>query len=353
VSGLGTLSQSYKASLFAAPRLYGLDMVQLPQQAGGDETPSRRRKWTAAARLGMLVAVLALIAWYVAVNAKSFRALGDVTWTSLAAALALDSLIYVYGAGAIVLTVHVFGTRPGAVETLLLSILTRFGNLLLPLRGGAAARAVYLNRTHGLTYSDFLAGMSAMLLATVAVSLLCSLGGLAWIGLATGKTFPRVTWVLAAGLAAASLTAVLRPRIGSGDAGGVRGRIQRLLDGYHLVSRHRPTLLGLLGIGGLQIVTMAWIYAVLLAAMGKPAGLGILIVIVALGNICTVVQLTPGNVGVYEGVLAILGSMMGLAVADILAASLAWRALDTALILAAGPISSYVLTGKALFKNRD
>lgn len=348
----GLAATQHQASLFAVAGLYGPDMVQLPQQPGGDETPPRRRRWIAAARLGVLLAALALIARYVVANADDFRALGNVSWTSLAAALGLDALTYVYAAAAILLTVNVFGTRVSAMEALLLGLLTRFGNLLLPLRGGAVARAVYLNRTHGLTYSHFLAGLSAMLLATLAVSLLFALGGLAWVGAATGKTFPQVTWLLAGAFAAVSLTAVLRPRIGPSEGPGLRGRLQRLLDGYHLVSRHRPSLMGLLALNGLHVLTMAAIYSLLLAAMGKPAAWGILMAIVALGNISTVVQLTPGNVGVYEAVLTILGSLMGIAVADILAAVLAWRAVDTALILVAGPISSYVLTGTAFFRNR-
>ncbi len=327
-------------------------MVQLPQQPGGDETPPPRRKWIAAARLGILVVVLGLIAWYIWHHAADFRALGNVHWTALAAALGLDTLVYIYSAVAIVLTVHLFGTRLGATEALLLGLLTRFGNLLLPLRGGAVVRGVYLKRTHGLAYADFLAGLSAMLLTTLAASLLCGLGGLAWIGIATGEMFPRVTLVLAGALAAVSLTAILRPRIGPSDGGGMRGHIQRLLDSYHLVSRHRPSLLGLLAISGLQVLTMAGIFAILLAAMGKPAGLGMLVVVVSLANISTVIPLTPGNVGVYEGVLGLLGPLAGVAGPEMLAASLAWRALDTALILIAGPISSYALTGKAFLRGR-
>ncbi|MBL7133269.1 MAG: flippase-like domain-containing protein [Phycisphaerae bacterium] len=304
------------------------------------------------ARLGMLVVVLGLLAWYVARNAEDFRAVRDIPWSTLAAALGLDVMIYVYSAAAIVLTVHLFGPGVGSLEALLLALLTRFGNLLLPLRGGAVVRAVYLNRKHGLTYAHFLAGLSAMLLATMAVSLVCAIGGLGYVGWATGKTFPGAIVLLAAALVAIALTVVLHPRIGSGEAGGLRGHIQRLLDGYHLVSRHRPSLLGLLAVSGLHVITMAGLYALLLAAMGKPAPWGLLIVIVALGNISTVLQVTPGNVGVYEGMLAILGSLMGLAPADILAASLAWRVLDTALILVAGPVSSLILTGKAMGPRR-
>ena len=111
-------------------------------------------------------------------------------------------------------------------------------------------------------------------------------------------------------------------------------------------------LLGLLAVSGLHVITMAGIYALLLGAMGKPAPWGLLIVIVALGNISTVVQITPGNVGVYDGMLAILGSLMGLAPADIGPAILAWRAVDTVLILVVGPVSSFILTGKAMGPRR-
>lgn len=342
----------HRASLFALARLYGLPMAQSPQQPGTNETPPGRRKWIVAARLGILLAVLGAIAWYVTKNADDFRQLLKVPWTTLAAALGLDALIYVYGAGAIVLTVHLFGIRLRVMESMHMSLLTRFGNLLLPLRGGAAARAVYLKRAHGLGYADFLAGLSAMLLTTMAVSLILALGGLGYIAASTGKIFPGVTGVLGAALAAVCLTVVLRPRVGSSQAGGIRGNIQRLLDGYQLVSRHRPSLLGLLGVGGLQILTMAAIYWLLLASMGKPADWGILIVVVALGNISTVVQLTPGNVGVYDVIIASLGTVMGIATNDISKVILAWRVLDTALILVTGPISSYALTGKAFFRNK-
>ena len=300
----------------------------------------------------MLAVVLGLIAWYVTSHAEDFRAVGDIPWTALAAAMGLDVMIYVYSAAAIVLTVHLFGPAVGGFEALLLALLTRFGNLLLPLRGGAVIRGVYLKRKHGLSYAHFLAGLSAMLLATMAVSLACALAGLGYVGWATGKTFPGAIALLAGALVAISLTVVLGPRIGSTEAGGLRGHIQRLIDGYHLVSRHRPSLLGLLAVSGLHVITMATIYALLLAAMGKPAPWGLLIVIVALGNISTVLQVTPGNVGVYEGMLAILGSLMGLAGPDILAASLAWRVLDTVLILVAGPVSSFVLTGRAMGPRR-
>ncbi len=323
-------------------------MDQVVEQSASGTTPPAKRRWVGLARLGMLAVVLGLIAWYVARNPDEFRAIGDIHWSALGAAAAMDLLIYVYSAAAIVLTVHLFGPRVRVVEAMLLALLTRFGNLVLVLRGGAVMRAVYLKRTHGLAYGNFLAGLSAMLLAMLAVSFACAIGGLGYVGWATGKTFPGVMAMLAGALLAIALTVVLRPKIGSAESKGIRGHVQRLIDGYHLVSRHKPSLLGLLAVSTLHVVTMATIYAVLLASMGKPAPWGLLIVVVALGNVATVVQVTPGNVGIYEVILTMLGSLMGLPEADILVAAGAWRAVDTVLILLVGPASSFILTGKAL-----
>ena len=339
--------------------------------------PAARRRWLAAARLAVLAVALGLIAWYVWRNADDFRGLGKLSPASVAAALGLDAMLYVYGAAAIILAVHLFGPRLAPGEAVLLALMTRFGNLLLPLRGGAVARALYLNKRHGLSYAHFLAGLSAMLLAMLAACLGLALVGLIAIGLATGRFFPCVTALLAAILAGAAMTVMLRPRKrdqapfpGPGQNPDeqatpqrekvaepfslrwVRAQGRRLLDGYHLVSRNKPVLLGLLATSSLHVATLAGVYAVLLAGMAKPADLGLLVVVVAIVNVSNILHITPGNVGVYEGLLAILGSLMGLEVADLLAAGLTARVLDTALILAVGPVSSYLLTGKAFGQKR-
>ncbi len=322
-------------------------MTQVSEQLPTSDIPSPSgRRWGPAVRLGVLVAVLVLIAWYVATHRQDFQAIQHLRWPVLAGAFVLSVFVYVYSAAAIVFTTHVFSVRLGLMEAMLLSLITRFGNILLPFRGGSIVRAVYLNKTHRLSYAHFLAGLSAMLLSTAVISLLCALGGLLYIYAATGKLFFRIIVLLFVALATISVMAFLRPRLQPG--GGLRMHIHRLLDGYHDISRHRPSILGLLGVGVLHVLTMAAIYAILLRGMNRPGPWGLLVVIVALGNISTIFQITPGNVGVYEGLLAVLGSLMGLEAADILAASLVWRVLDTVLIVVSGPLSSYFLTGRAL-----
>jgi uncharacterized protein (TIRG00374 family) len=233
----------------------------------------------------------------------------------------------------------------------MLSVLTRFLNVLTPLRGGAIARAVYLNRVHKLSYPKFLAGMAGMLLALPLVSVLVALAGLGYVYLATGQTATKLTLILAAAAVALVALAIVRPRFSERTSPGWTSRIwnalARVVNGWDVFCRDRRSLAGLLVVNLLYLLTTAAMYWLILVNMGKPINPGLLMVIVAMGNLSVIVSITPGNVGVYEGTMAIIGSLMGVGATDILAATLLWRVVDVLLILVAGPPCSAALTRRA------
>lgn len=96
---------------------------------------------------------------------------------------------------------------------------------------------------------------------------------------------------------------------------------------------------------------MASIYGLLLWDMDHPVRWDLLIVVVAIGNVSMVLQMTPGNVGVYEGILAGVASLMGLGVAAVLTAALTWRVLDAVSVLAVGAPTSHVITSRILLED--
>lgn len=318
------------------------DSLAPPSPAPAKAGPSHR--WLRAVATA---AALALTGGYVFVHRGQFAVLRNLTAGPILATVVLDALVYAYGAAVIVWAVRVFGVNVGAREGWLLSAFTRFCNLLMPLRGGVLARAVYLNRVHGLAYEHFLAGLSGMLLATMAVSVAWALGGLIVLHVATGHAVGGAVGVLAAALALILLLAILRPKMAEGG-GGLRSRLARLLNGWSMLSGNWRVVGVLLLANVLYLMTMAGIFAVLLAGMGRPASWPMLMVIVALGNISSIFQITPGSIGVYEGTVMIVGSLMGIAATDILAATLAWRVLDTLLVVGTGLYASHALTRRGL-----
>jgi uncharacterized membrane protein YbhN (UPF0104 family) len=182
-----------------------------------------------------------------------------------------------------------------------------------------------------------------MLLATATVSVACALGGVIILHLAAGHAMGRAIVMLAAALAAILPLAILRPKMAEGG-GGLRTRLARLLNGWSMLSSNRRVVGVLLLANVLHLMTMAGIFAVLLGGMGRGASWPMLMVIVALGNVSGILQITPGNIGVYEGTVTIVGSLMGIGATDILAATLAWRVLDTLLVLGAGLYAGRALT---------
>lgn len=308
-------------------------------------------------RLGILVVILILLAVYVWRNWEDFRKLGQSNlltlsglW-ALAGVVLLDLVCYYWNAGMIQIATRPFGLRVGRGEAYMLSVLTRFLNVLTPLRGGAIARALYLNRVHKLSYPNFLAGMAAMLLALPLVSVLVGLAGLGYVYLATGQTAPKLTVILAAAAVALVAVAIVRPRLAQRTSPGWVSRIwnalARVVNGWDVFCRDRQSLAGLLVVNLLYLLTTAAMYWLILLNMGKPINPGLLMVIVAMGNLSVIVSITPGNVGVYEGTMAIIGSLMGVGATDILAATLLWRVVDVLLVLVAGPLCSAALTRRA------
>jgi uncharacterized membrane protein YbhN (UPF0104 family) len=328
-----------KAASSAAPQ------VPASPITGALTSPGRSR-WRPVLSLSLLLIVLAILGWYVAKHWQDFLILRNLGTGALVGVVVLDGLIYVWSAGMIHATVRPFAVRLDRKEGWMLAIITRFGNVLTPMRGGAVARAVYLNKLHGLSYPRFLAGMGGMVVSVVAVSVVGALAGFAYLYAATGQTMWEAAIVLSAAAAAVVLVAAVRPRM-SETGSVVRRSLARLLNGWDALCRDRRAVAGLMAMNLMDILTMACIYAVLLADMGRAMPWGALIVIVSLSKITSIFQVTPGNVGVYEAALAIIGALVGRSPTDILAATITWRVLDVLVVLATGPLCSAALARKA------
>ena len=303
-------------------------------------------------RLVIMVVTLGMVGAYAWVHRAGLSPLAEVRLPILVIALVLDALIYVWIAVWIRGLVWPFNVRIGVYEAWLLSMATRFGNLFLPFRGGAGVRAVYLKRVHGLSYTHFLAGLAGTLIGTLLVSTIISLGGLIWLAAAGSPGMAPLIGVLAS-MAALLILLTVRPPHLRNPRRGLTRAISRVLSGWQTICRNRRAITVLLLMNVAHVLTLSAIYAVVLKDVDADMPWSILLVIVALGNVNAAFVITPGNVGVYEGLMAVIGRLVGVAPATILGVVLVWRALDTALVLLVGWVCSSLLTRRALLKPAD
>ena len=111
-------------------------------------------------RLAILAALAVLAGWYLLTHREDFAILAEVDAGPLLLAAAVNGLVYVSGALVVRAVVRPFHIRIGWIEAIHLALLTRFGNVFLPFRGGMGLRAAYLSRAHGLPLSRFVAGLA-------------------------------------------------------------------------------------------------------------------------------------------------------------------------------------------------
>ena len=108
----------------------------------------RRRRW--AISLVLLLTFVGLALWYADGHRAEFAELRLASWgwVLVIAACFFSNLALRGFFNRYLLTV--FSVRLGILECVALTVVTSVANLLLPMRGGAGFRAVYLRRLHQL-----------------------------------------------------------------------------------------------------------------------------------------------------------------------------------------------------------
>jgi len=283
---------------------------------------SSLRRW---ARFGFAALLVLPILWlanyYVQSGKASLPRLSISDWPPVIILAASLTLVMVTN-GIILRDLSArFGARLAMREWLGITLVASMLNLVSPVRGGAAVRAVYLKRAHGLTYTRY-----ASLLGSTFVGSIAASGALAAVSIvALGIPGGRFGWIaLAISLALAfGPTAVLRfsPTV-PGVSKGIVGRLARLAEGWRLVGSDHALVRRIVAwsIVGAVMHAIAFIAAFSLA--GSNASWLVPVTASAFARIGALISITPAGLGIFEafGIVSarIAGSDPGPAVVAVL-----------------------------------
>jgi uncharacterized membrane protein YbhN (UPF0104 family) len=214
-----------------------------------------------------------------------------------------------------------FGTPMVLREWLGITIVGSMLNLVSPVRGGAAVRAIYLKRAHGLAYTRFAGVLGASFVCSIATSgalaatalLVLGIpgGGAGWIALVTST-------VLTIGPIVALLGA---PPFPKARAGFVH-RLGQVLDGWRVVGRDRGLVVRILAWSALGALFHASAFVGAFRLAGFEGDSLVSVASSAFARIGALVALTPAGLGIFEafGVVSaqILGGPAGPAIVGVL-----------------------------------
>jgi uncharacterized membrane protein YbhN (UPF0104 family) len=280
-----------------------------------------------AAAAGGLLAVAVVAATPQLLGSRVASALGtlDHEWLWLAA-LGFG-LSVVASAGSWRCAIGLCGGRLGLGDAT-----ARFGagslvNTLVPARAGDAVRFALFSRTLESRQRLWQTGGAFAALGAARVLVL---GCLVLVGAATG-VLPLWPVLVLAGLAAAAVTVALLARRREAQS-----RVAHALDAFRTLGREPRAGLRLLGWTltaiGLRILGVTAIGAAL--GIGRPFAAAL--VIVPALDLAGVVPITPANVGVVSGTVAMAFEAHGVSFTQGLAAGIALHAVETAIGLAFG-----------------
>ena len=273
------------------------------------------------------IAIVGIMVAYVATQDDLITALGNVS------PLQIALLVLIAFAGLLAQTeqfraaLTVTDTEVGIVEATGLTAVNTMANYYIPARGGAVVRGVYMNTVHDMAASAYVVLTVATVAAGLGVAAITGLGASivlsftdADVGWEVFAAFVGVVVLLGAGLVVT---------LAGGKIFARSERISRFVGQLGTVValwRSKPRAAALL---------VFWTVVVLVAqsarlfvafdSVGAPVDVLEMVLIGSLVSVSFVISLTPGNLGIKEGVTVVAAAIVGVETNVALVASLVDR----------------------------
>jgi uncharacterized membrane protein YbhN (UPF0104 family) len=242
-----------------------------------------------------------------------------------------------------------FKIKLNVLEAFLISAATNFYNLIAPLKGGFAFRAVYLKKRYGLKYSQFILSLSSMY---IVIFLAGSLLGLLSIELIWIKyhLFSGVIFSIFLGLFLLTLFFLVVPGRFQGIKNNKLKKLIKITSFTKLPYSFR-SLAFLLFNSGFQVILWAVNVQLCFFALGIDIGFSKSLFIASLSFISIFISVTPGNLGVGDAVNVFSASLVGAGLTEAVAAAVILRAINVITTFILGPLASYFLAKSSRFKS--
>jgi len=289
----------------------------------------------AVAGYGIVVVFIGLCAYYFYTHSEDFLFLADLSFPDLVAAALSVAAAFVAGMFQLKPVFDHFRLSMRFWELAALSTTSSLGNLVLPMRGGSAALAIYLKKVHGMSYRDFsltYAGIGILTVLTSSALALISLG----VMFVHEGFFELPITVLVAGLFGLCVILIAFPPRLVSRGGRIRRVIAASLDGWHALTSDR--LLLVKSSAALIVVLLCFTSAFyfLYRALGAPLPFFAVLVTLSVGNIANLVPITPGSLGIFDAVTIQIPLFFGLDTARSMTATVLFRTLSFVWTLGAG-----------------
>ena len=281
----------------------------------------------AALGYAIVAAFIGLSAYYVYANRHDFAFVATISLPETLAAGLLILACYVINAYQMAAFLNHFGLSLHYLELMALTTAMLLGNLIMPMRGGSGALAVYLKKVHGLDFQAFAAIYAGTALLVALINCGLAIVALIMLGWAHGFVHVGLSVVVTVLFALCLYLSLFPPAIRH-KPGGLLGSMFEAAHSWHLLTRDRRLLISLASSLLVIAFTLTAVFYLIYQALGVPLPLSAVLITSSLGSVANLVPITPGSLGIFDAVVIQVPQMFGLDPARSLAATLVFRVLS-------------------------
>jgi uncharacterized membrane protein YbhN (UPF0104 family) len=292
-----------------------------------DQEKERRSRGEAVVGYGIPGIFIVLCAYYAYEHHQDFAfvasvSVTDTAWAGFLILAAFIISVYQFG-----LFLKNAGLSLELVELTALTMAMCLGNLLIPMRGGTGALALYLKKTHGLDFTSFavIYGGTGLLMALINTGLAAF--GLILLALINGSLYPALSLLVGAMFIICLYLSLFPPPTRRRGAGLSRF-IFEAVRSWHLLTRDRLLLLRLAISFLLTALALAGSFYFIYKALGLPLSAFGVLITSSLGNMANLIAITPGSLGIFDAVVIQIPQEFGLDPARAIAGAVLFRVLS-------------------------
>ena len=224
----------------------------------------------------------------------------------------------------ILVTLKIFNKKIKSLEGWYIATFSRIGNYLLPMRAGAVFRAVYLNKKYNFEYSNFFAtlyGYYVVFFLTNSIIIFTLLLFKAIVLKETYITLILFFSVLIAGMIVLIFLRVSLNKIfkkSKGIINVVISFLDKFLVGWDLIVKSGNLFIKLILLAFANIFVNILIVYIEFISIEKVGDIIDVVLYTCISGISLFISITPGSLGLREGVLLLTSDSLGLTSSEVM-----------------------------------
>jgi uncharacterized protein (TIRG00374 family) len=269
-------------------------------------------------KIVITIAVLGFFVYYFINNKEDLLKVLSVPILPLVGIMISYSIVFYLNGVFIKVILQTFKKKISLIEAFYVSVISSLGNYFLPMRGGAVIRSVYLKKNFEFPYEYFVSTLYGYYIIVFLVNAFVGLISLVVISIKYNVTSIPL-YLFFGGLFAVMLVLSfvkfpVKKIKGSKNKvlDKVLSVIKNILEGWNMIVENKRLLISLIVITLIALVVGIALFYFEFRALSIDASIMNVILYNCLSGVSLLVSITPGSLGIREGIFSITSDILGI-----------------------------------------